>query len=154
KAIFSLQVKFMSWAKLKTGIIIVLIILISEGVRLYTGLPITIIDIGLLPITCLLIYCMKYYKSPFSKTYKDMGNHQQQTPLQLIGFLLFAIILAAMGGWITWLGIQAPLQYFPSVKGAAHGYTLIQIGGVTALYSMWGALLFLFRLVSLRDKSA
>ncbi|MCG3737961.1 hypothetical protein EXA20_17035 [Vibrio cincinnatiensis] len=144
----------MSWAKLKTGIIIVLVILISEAIRLYTGLPITIIDIGVLPITCLLIYCMKYYKSPFSKTYKDTDNHQQQTPLQLIGFLLFTIILAAMGSWIAWLGIQAPLQYFSSVKGAAHGYTLIQIGGLTALYSMWGVLVFLFRLVSLRDKSA
>ncbi|EIA5326263.1 hypothetical protein K7L04_004711, partial [Vibrio parahaemolyticus] len=85
---------------------------------------------------------------------KDTDNHQQQTPLQLIGFLIFTITLAAMGGWITWLGIQAPLQYFSSVKGAAHGYTLIQLGGLTALYSMWGALVFLFRLVSLRDKSA
>ncbi|PMO48826.1 hypothetical protein BCT11_04430 [Vibrio sp. 10N.222.52.B12] len=144
----------MSWAKLKTGIIIVLVILISEAIRLYTGLPITIIDIGVLPITCLLIYCMKYYRFPFSKTYKDTDNLQQQTLLQLIGFLLFTIILAAMASWIAWLGIQAPLKYFSSVKGSAHGYTLIQIGGLTALYSMWGALVFLFRLVNLRDKSA
>ena len=59
-----------------------------------------------------------------------------------------------MGSWLAWLGIQTPLKYFSSVKGAAHGYTLIQIGGLTALYSMWGALFFLFRLVKLRDKSA
>ena len=144
----------MSWAKLKTGIIIFLVILISEAIRLYTGLPITIIDIGVLPITCLLIYCMKYYRFPFSKTYKDTDNLQQQTLFQLIGFLLFTIILAAMGSWLAWLGIQAPLKYFSSVKGAAHGYTLIQIGGLTALYSIWGALVFLFRLVKLRDKSA
>ncbi|WP_022946110.1 hypothetical protein [Pseudoalteromonas ruthenica] len=144
----------MRWAKLKTAIIIVLVILISEVIRLHTGLPITIINIVVLPITCLLIYCMKYYRSPFSKTYKGTDNHLKQTPFQLIGFLLFTISLAAMGSWIAWLGIQAPLQYFSGVKGAAHGYTLIQVGGLIALYSTWGALVFLFRLVSLRNKSA
>ncbi len=81
----------MSWAKLKTGIIIVLVILISEAIRLHTGLPITMIDIRVLPITCLLIYCMKYYRFPFSKTYKDTDNLQQQTLFQLIGFLLLQL---------------------------------------------------------------
>ena len=54
--------------------------------------------------------------------------------------------------WLTWLGVQDPLHFFSSVKGAAHGYTLIQIGGVTALYSMSGALIFLFRLIRLGAK--
>ncbi len=137
----------MSWEKIKTGIIIVLAIFISEGIRLYTGLPITIIDIGILPITCLLIYYMRFYKSPFSKSYKDMTTHQPQSAWQLIGFLVFTIMLAIMGAWIAWLGVQEPFKYFSGIKGAAHGYTLIQVGSMTTLYSMAGALIFLFRLI-------
>ena len=147
-----LQVRFMSWEKIKTSIIIIFAILISEGIRLYTGLPITLIDLGTPPVTCMLIYCIRFYKFPFSKTYKDKSSHQSQSAWQLIGFLVFTVILAIMGVWLTWLGVQDPLHFFSSVKGAAHGYTLIQIGGVTALYSMSGALIFLFRLIRLGAK--
>ncbi len=139
---------------IKTGIIVVLVILISEGIRLYTGLPITIIDIGILPITCLLIYYIRFYKFPFSKKYYDKNTQQPQSGWQLIGFLVFTIMLAIIGAWIAWLGIQGPLHYFSSVKGAAHGYTLIQVGSVITIYSLGGALIFLFRLIRLRYKSA
>ena len=97
---------------------------------------------------------MKYYKFPFSKTYKDRESHQTQNAFQLIGSLVFTAILAVMGTWVAWLGIQAPLQYFSGVKVAAHGYTLIQFGILITLYSIWGALIFLSRLNRLRHKSA
>ncbi|KOO01781.1 hypothetical protein AKJ17_18840 [Vibrio nereis] len=144
----------MGWAKIKTIIIIVLVILVSEGIRIYTGVPITILDVVILPITCSLVYLMKYYKFPFSKTYKDRQSHQTQNAFQLIGSLVFTAILAVMGTWVAWLGIQAPLQYFSGVKVAAHGYTLIQVGILITLYSIWGALIFLSRLSRLRHKSA
>ncbi|KOO11508.1 hypothetical protein AKJ18_28755, partial [Vibrio xuii] len=109
----------MGWAKIKTIIIIVLVILVSEGIRIYTGVPITILDVVILPITCSLVYLMKYYKFPFSKTYKDRQSHQTQNAFQLIGSLVFTAILAVMGTWVAWLGIQAPLQYSSGVKVAA-----------------------------------
>ncbi len=144
----------MSWAKIQTGIMIVLIILISEGVRLYTGLPITIIDIGIIPVTCLLIYYIRFYTFPFSKKYTDKNTQQPLNALQLCGFLTFTVMLAIFGGWIASLGIQEPLHYFSSVKGGAHGYTLIQLGAITTIYSAGIGIIFLYRLVQLHYKSA
>jgi len=144
----------MSWSKIKTGIIILLIILISEWIRLYTGVPITIIDIGILPVTCLLIYYIRFYTFPFSKKYTDKNSQQSLNILQLYEFFIFTVMLAILGSWITWLGIQSPLYYFSSVKGGAHGYTLIQLGSITTIYSVGIAIIFLYRLIQLYKKPA
>ena len=142
----------MSWEKVKTVILIVLIILISEGIRLYTGIPITLIDIIIFPITCVLIYFIKFYTSPFSNN--SINTQQSTNAWELVGFVFFVILLTIMGVWITWIGIQDPLQYFSSVKGGGHGYTLIQVGAITALYSVWFALKCIYRLIRLHQKSA
>ena len=143
----------MNWATIKVGVIILFTLVISEGIRLYTVLPITIIDIGIIPITCLLIYYTKFYTFPFSKKYYDKNTQPPLNSWQLIGFLLFTIMLAIIGIWLTWIGVHNPLHYFYSVKGSAHGYTLIQLGLVTTLYSIGGGLIFLHRLIRLHYKS-
>ena len=144
----------MNWSSIKTGIAIFFIILISELIRIYTGLPITIVDIGVLPITCLLVYYIQFYSFPFSKNFKDKNNQQQLSSWQLLGFLLFSVVMAIMGTWSAWIGIEEPLHYFSSVKGGAHGYTLIQLGSIIAIYSVGGGLVFLYRLIRLHFKSA
>ncbi|MEL0646831.1 hypothetical protein V6248_05300 [Pseudoalteromonas agarivorans] len=144
----------MSWMKVKVFILIVIIILISEVIRLYTGIPVTIMDIIIFPITCLLVYFMRFYTSPFSDLNADKYAPPPLSALQLFGFVLFSIILVIAGVWIAWMGILAPLEYFSSVKGGGHGYSLIQLGVITTIYSLWFGLKFSHRLIQLHFTSA
>lgn len=142
----------MSWVKVKRFIGIILIIIIFETIRLYTGIPITIVDIIIFPITCVLIYCLKFYTSPFSDD--GINTPPPLNAWQLIGFMLFSILLIIMGIWLSYLGIQDPLHYFSSNKGGGHGYTLVQLGVIVSLYSIWFCLKFIYRLVKLFNKSS
>ncbi|RKF19774.1 hypothetical protein DBZ36_04770 [Alginatibacterium sediminis] len=124
------------WNKIKSIVIIALVIVIPELIRFYTGLPITIIDLVVFPVFCLLLYFITTYVLDIKRSSKLDANKVFDRRWKVIGFLIFSVAIASMGIWLTWLGVQQPLTLFSSAKGAAHGYTLVQLGVITTLYSV------------------
>lgn len=148
-----LKAVFVTWVKVKEFITIVIVIVLFETIRHYTGIPLSIMDVIVFPIVCLLIYFMKFYTSPFSDRSTGENYSPPSSAWQIFGFVLFSIVFLIIGVWVTWIGIQAPLDYFSSVKGGGHGYTLIQLGIIIALYSLWFGLRFTHRLIQLNKTS-
>ena len=142
----------MSLDKVKIGISIFLLIFISEVIRVYTGIPVTILDVMLLPITGILIY-IGFYTLLNRKKDKNKNVQAAQSIWQLLGGILFITALVPVGVWITWLGAEKPFLLFTGVKGSVHGYTLVYLGAIVAVISVVMGYVFIYRLFLLIRKS-
>lgn len=138
----------MNQSSLKNILSVIITITTIEALSYYTGLPFTVIDVILIPMSALLIAFGA--KSLFirvdnnEKTYKF--NH---TLFQLISYLLMAIFIFTLGLWSVITGWKEPLALYTGVKGSAHGYTLICLGLLLSGYSAY----FTLNLISnIREK--
>ncbi|MCG8549198.1 MAG: hypothetical protein MI799_02210, partial [Desulfobacterales bacterium] len=102
--------------------------LILEFIRKRYLVPVTIMDILLFPLSVLIIvYSLK--QLVFRKNKETYSHSVDDSKLKLILYLCFSlIVLAPLGLFTLWMGIQEPLGFFSGIKGPAHGYTLIPLG--------------------------
>ena len=126
----------MSWKKVRTVLVIILLIIASELFRYYSGLPITLMDLIILPITLLLMYLAGHIIVEYFKPPKNTGvAATQPTVWQLVFGFMVSALLAPAGLWLCYQGWLSPFALHTSVKGAAHGYTLVHLGLVLSLCS-------------------
>ena len=124
----------MSTSRVKEIITIIVIIVASETLRIYSGLPITILDIILLPISFLLIYWGVLYFASLGKKKDSSDEKVMQSIWRLLGSLILFIILVPLCFWLTTEGWKEPFTLFSGVKGSVHGYSVVHIGIVSTVY--------------------
>jgi hypothetical protein len=103
----------------------ILAAVLLEYIRRRYGIPVTILDIFLLPLSLI-------FSSVLLKDFFFRQNPADQAGLSLrdgvFRALVALLLFFPLGAWSLWEGIRNPLDYFSGIKGAAHGYTLIGIG--------------------------
>lgn len=128
-------------SKLKTTIYVSLLIgvgLIIEWFRAETGIPVTILDILLLPLCVIFIYIVIREILFADKSSVNSENLQSLSPAKRLGLIVVCLLMLLLGAWGIWAGLSAPFDYFSGVKGAAHGYTLAIIGLLIVLFGLVG----------------
>lgn len=131
------------------------IIFYLDGVfRSYTELPISVVDIVFLILSVFLVYFLKYFRSSFRREIIDIYCDDIPSFSFLIGIFLFMVLLFLSGIFISWIGIQDPFKFHSGFKSSySHGYTLIYMGILSAIYALWGGLIFLFKLIRYRHRT-
>jgi len=129
-------------------ILIILAILAVEFFRSVTGIPVTILDLILFPMSLLIVFftlkLLVKSKDLAAVKNKPMPWHKRW------GYFVFSLLLILLGLWAIVAGLQAPFHLFTGVKGAAHGYSLVALGLVITVFSIYMAYLFGFKTKSAR----
>ena len=97
-----------------------------EEIRVEYNIPITVIDLIFSP--CALIICYFLIKWLVFKRNIEPYFTTITTKKLLLNFCMLTLLALPLGIWSTMAGISAPFEYYTSMKGAAHGYTLASIG--------------------------
>lgn len=104
-----------------------LLALVLEFVRKGYGIPVTILDIFLFPLS--LIFGFILLKDFFFGRKGEALPADRPSFRSIIGRAASVLILfLPVGIWSLWMGIREPFEHFSGVKGAVHGYTMAGIG--------------------------
>ena len=117
--------------KVKNAFVIIGLLLIAlaiEYMRRTYGIPVTILDILLFPLS--LVFTFVLLKNFFFEQSREEKESMNAHSLRSItGRAAITVLLFfPLGLWSIWLGIQNPFEYFSGVKGAVHGYSLVVLG--------------------------
>lgn len=104
----------------------ILFAFLIEVIRVVYKIPITLIDLIFFPASVVICYLIVRWL--LSKKTANSHLAEITTTRLLASFVIFSIIAIPLGGWCIWMGIVRPFEYFSSVRGPAHGYTLGAIG--------------------------
>jgi len=115
---------------------VILLIITIETLSYITGLPFTVIDVLLLPLSIILI--AMGVKSLLVPDRTNKANITTRLSLmQFCASLLFTLIFfLPLGLWSLQEGWHHPFALYSGVKGAGHGYTLVTIGLLISIYSV------------------
>lgn len=116
-----------------------------EIFRAVTGIPVTLLDVLLFPISIIFIVGMA--KLLFEKEKKNKRQNTSTAEIKLgwikrMGYIAVGLMMLALGAWGISAGIEQPFTLFTGVKGASHGYTLVALGicivimGLMVLYQL------------------
>lgn len=126
----------MNWDFIKDVLTVLAVLIIVEVLRYYTGLPFTIIDITVFPLSVAMLFfgimAIITNKSDVHKTEKT-----RYSTIRLSSYFLAAILFFALGLWAIYEGWNNPLELYTGVKGAAHGYTLLSMGLFISAFSVY-----------------
>ena len=102
--------------------------LILEFTRKAYGIPVTILDILLFPLS--LIFTVLLLKDFFINQSKEKTKKSLKLKASAIAgrIAITLLLFFPLGIWAMWEGLKNPFGYFSGIKGAAHGYTLTAIG--------------------------
>jgi len=119
-----------------------------EIFRALTGIPVTLLDILLFPISIIFIAGMAKLLFEKEKKNKKKKRHNTSTAeiklswIKRLGYIAMGLMMLALGVWGISAGIEQPFTLFTGVKGASHGYTLVALGicivimGLMVLYQL------------------
>ena len=140
----------MTWDSIKKYLVIIVVIVVVEAIRLFTGLPITPVDVLLTPASIFLMALgIRYLIFTKQKRVDDDAPYMSQSIWQLSGNLIVLIGLIMLGLWCVYDGLQDPLEFFTSVKGSGHGYTLVCLGSLLVGYGLYFSYKLLIRIKNL-----
>ena len=109
-------------------VLIIAVIMVSEAVRRFYGIPVTILDILLFPVFLLFIVrgvkSLAFHRK--SRAYDQ--TKESSTKLLVFSLIVGLFIMIPLGVFSLWHGIKDPLRFFSGVKGSVHGYTLVELG--------------------------
>jgi len=141
--------------KILTALGIIGAIVSVEIFRAVTGIPVTIIDITLFPISVIFIVGMAMILFKKENKNKKKRRNRNATPSEItfswvkrLGYIAGAILMLALGVWGILEGIEQPFKLFTGVKGPAHGYTLAAIGVVLIIMALIALYQFIFKVRS------
>ncbi|WP_320043841.1 hypothetical protein [uncultured Desulfobacter sp.] len=115
-------------------ILVIVIIIGSELFRKVTGIPVTIMDLILFPLTVMLVYIT--ILAIFSDE-KPKDSEIMLSKLQMATFSLIFLFVSPLSFWLSIEGFKDPLQLFTGVKGHAHGYTVAYLGAFVGIFCLF-----------------
>ena len=142
----------MDWDSAKQILIVLIAIVSVELFRLYTGLPLTIIDITLIPLSSVFLIPSIQYILPRKK--KKVDKTVEQPYKQLILSLVTILLLFPLAVWLAITGWQEPFRLFNGVKGGAHGYTLLYLGLIMVCLCIVSVFTIMSKLIRVFRKKA
>jgi len=126
----------MKWKSLKNIFTVIAVIFSTEALSYFTGLPFTIIDVLLFPLSIIMIALG--VKSLLVRTEQtDEKYIIKRSLISLCGHFVAGFLTLLLGLWSLYEGCTNPLALYTGVKGAAHGYTLLSIGLLLSGYSVY-----------------
>lgn len=123
-----------------------------EIFRAFTGIPVTLLDILLFPISVVFIVAMGMLL--FEKENKNKKKHKKQNAaspeinlswMKRLGYIVLSLMMLALGAWAVSAGIEQPFKLFTGVKGASHGYTLVALGICIVIMGLMMLYQFIFK---------
>jgi len=117
---------------LKTLTIVVIFIITVELIRYVTKLPITVLDVILLPLTSFMVYIglsVIKEKQPQNQFIQD-----KQSRWKLIQICVLSLSVLVLVVWCAFHTLLHPFKLYESAKGSAHGYSITYMSVTMAVY--------------------
>ncbi len=135
---------------MKSNIVAVIGVLIVGGVLEYMrrtfGIPISIVDVLITPMSVLLCYMMliEIKKNISPKDPKDLRPIENVSLAILVGLFFVTVLFLAGGGYIIWSLGGGLLQFFDTKNRLGmHGYSLVLSGLVLCFIGAFTFVMFI-----------
>ncbi|QLE85747.1 hypothetical protein FLM48_12120 [Shewanella sp. Scap07] len=140
----------MTWDAVGNFLLCFAIILAWEAFRRYVGLPITFMDLIGSLFSCVLLYCIRFYKSIFTVKETNETRKNLSNPFKVLSYLVFIFGLSMLGIYLFIKGVQGPLTYYEGYRGAGHGYSSLLLGLTVTIYCIGFSVAIIYRFILLK----